>query len=113
MNMIVNAEQAMTEAHGKGRLSVKTQRVDENIHISFADDGPGISEENLDRVFDPFFTTKEIGRGTGLGLSICYGIVQEHGGRLRVESELGKGSTFIVEIPIMAEENQEVPALGL
>ena len=103
----------MTEAHGKGRLSVKTQKVDESIHISFTDDGPGISEENLDKVFDPFFTTKEVGRGTGLGLSICYGIVQGHGGRLRVDSKVEKGSTFTVEIPIMTEENQEVPALGL
>lgn len=110
LNVMVNAEQAMTEAHGRGRLSVRTQRVDGSILISFADDGPGIRKENLDRIFDPFFTTKGVGKGTGLGLSICYGIVQGHGGGLRVESEVGKGSTFTIEIPLTTEENQGVPA---
>jgi two-component system NtrC family sensor kinase len=110
LNVIVNAEQAMTEARGRGRLSVRTQRVDGSIQINFADDGPGIRKEDMDRIFDPFFTTKEVGKGTGLGLSICYGIVQGHGGRLLVESEVGKGSTFTVEIPITAEENQEASA---
>ncbi len=103
VNIIINAEQAMTEAHSRGKLSVKTQKVGEMIQITFADDGPGISEENLKRVFDPFFTTKDVGKGTGLGLSICYGIVEEHGGRLYARSNPGEGATFVVEIPIVSE----------
>lgn len=104
LNIAVNAEQAMTEAHGGGKLTVRTRKVDGSIQISFTDDGPGIPKENLGRIFDPFFTTKEVGKGTGLGLSICYGIVQEHGGRLLVESEVGKGATFTVEIPMTTEK---------
>jgi len=73
------------------------------IQATFADDGPGISEDNLKRIFDPFFTTKEVGKGTGLGLSICYGIVEAHGGRIYARSKLGQGATVVVEIPIVAE----------
>jgi len=82
---------------------IKTRIVGNSIQITFTDDGPGISEENLDRIFNPFFTTKEVGKGTGLGLSICYGIVQTHGGRIYAKSKLGKGATFVVEIPIISE----------
>lgn len=60
----------------------------------------GISQENMRKLFSPFFTTKEIGKGTGLGLSVCYGIVTSHGGRIYARSELGKGATFIVELPV-------------
>jgi signal transduction histidine kinase len=102
INVINNAEQAMVEAHGKGRLIVKTKTEDRMIEITFADDGPGISEENLNRIFDPFFTTKEVGMGTGLGLSICYGLVQAHGGRIYARSKLGQGATFVVEIPVVS-----------
>jgi signal transduction histidine kinase len=71
--------------------------------VSFTDDGPGISEDNLKRIFDPFFTTKEVGKGTGLGLSISYGLIESHGGRIYAWSKLGEGTTFFVEIPIVAE----------
>lgn len=80
---------------------------EEDIRASFADDGPGIGTEDLGHIFDPFFTTKEVGRGTGLGLSICHGIIAEHGGRIDVESELGKGTTFIMELPISAADKKE------
>ena len=103
VNIINNAEQAMVEAHRKGRLVVKTQKAGNMIQATFADDGPGISEDNLKRIFDPFFTTKEVGKGTGLGLSICYGIVEAHGGRIYARSKLGQGATVVVEIPIVAE----------
>jgi len=103
MNIINNAEQAMVEAHGRGKLIVKTQKTDEMIWITFVDDGPGISEENLKKIFDPFFTTKEVGKGTGLGLSICYGLVEAHGGRIHAKSRLGEGATFVVEIPIVSQ----------
>ncbi len=100
LNIVINAEHFMIEAHHRGTLVITTERVGNIIRTSFADDGPGITEENLGHVFDPFFTTKEVGRGTGLGLSICHGIVAEHGGRIYAESKLGKGATFTVELPI-------------
>jgi two-component system NtrC family sensor kinase len=103
VNIINNAEQAMIEAHGRGRLVLKTQRVSNMIRISFADNGPGISDENMKRIFDPFFTTKEVGKGTGLGLSICYGLVEAHGGHIYAKSKLGQGATFVVEIPIASK----------
>jgi len=100
LNIIINAEYFMIEAHKGGTLTITTQRAGDIIRISFADDGPGIAKENLGHLFDPFFTTKEVGKGTGLGLSICHGIITEHGGRIYAESELGKGATFIIELPI-------------
>jgi signal transduction histidine kinase len=96
----VNAEYFVIEAHNKGTLTITTKRVDNVIRTSFADDGPGIAKENLGRLFSPFFTTKDVGNGTGLGLSICHGVVTEHGGRIYARSQLGKGATFIVELPI-------------
>ena len=106
LNLIINAEAEMRSAHGKGKLTIKTERLDGKIRISFKDDGPGIAEENLERIFDPFFTTRETGKGTGLGLSICHGIVTEHKGRIYVESQLGSGATFIVELPIVTEKKR-------
>jgi PAS domain S-box-containing protein len=103
LNIIVNAETAMKLARGKGKLLIKTEEVNGTIRISFKDNGPGIARENLERIFDPFFTTREVGEGTGLGLSICHGIIAEHKGRMWVESEKGKGATFIVELPIVVE----------
>jgi len=103
LNIVLNAEQAMAEAHGRGQLVITSERSGADIKVSIVDDGPGISAENLPRVFDPFFTTKEVGKGTGLGLSICFGIVTAHGGRIHAESAYGKGATFIVEIPIKDE----------
>jgi PAS domain S-box-containing protein len=100
LNIIVNAEFAMLEAHGKGKLVITTETVDGVIKVAFADDGPGISKENMKRIFAPFFTTKEVGKGTGLGLSICHGIVSGHSGRIYAESELGQGATFVVELPL-------------
>jgi PAS domain S-box-containing protein len=111
LNIIINAEYFMKEAHHGGKLTITTERVDNRVRVSIADDGPGIARENLGHLFDPFFTTKEVGKGTGLGLSICHGIVAEHGGRIYVESELGKGATFIVELPIGAVERRKGGAL--
>ncbi|MFW6126028.1 MAG: PAS domain S-box protein [Chloroflexota bacterium] len=104
VNLVVNAEHFMLEAHGRGTLTVRTEKTDGNVRASVADDGPGIAREALGRVFDPFFTTREVGKGTGLGLSISHGIVMEHGGRIWVESEQGKGATFVVELPAQAGE---------
>jgi PAS domain S-box-containing protein len=100
LNIIINSEHFMIEAHRGGKLIIITKREGDMIKTSFSDDGPGIAPENLPHLFDPFFTTKEVGKGTGLGLSICHGIVAEHGGAIYAESEPGKGANFIVELPI-------------
>jgi PAS domain S-box-containing protein len=99
LNIIINAEYFMKETHNGGTLTVVSKQHGNNIQISIIDDGPGISKENLKHLFDPFFTTKPVGKGTGLGLSICYGIITEHNGQIYVESELGKGTEFIIELP--------------
>jgi signal transduction histidine kinase len=72
--------------------------------ISFTDTGCGMSKEHLSKLFAPFFTTKEPGKGTGLGLAISYGIIQSHNGEIDVESELGKGSTFRIKLPIEKQD---------
>jgi PAS domain S-box-containing protein len=108
LNIVLNAEQAMIEAHKEGTLTITTERVDGNIKVSFSDDGPGIPPENMRKLFSPFFTTKEVGKGTGLGLSICYGIVTNHGGRIYAQSELGKGATFVVELPVGGHQGGEL-----
>ena len=100
VNIINNSEQAMSQSHDQGTFRITSYLAGEMIRITFADDGPGISEDILTRIFDPFFTTKDVGKGTGLGLSICYGIVEEHGGRISVDSAPGRGATFTVEIPV-------------
>ncbi|MBF4482011.1 MAG: ATP-binding protein [Dehalococcoides mccartyi] len=100
INMILNAEQAMYQAHGRGRLLIKTQNMGNYIRMIIEDNGPGISPEIAEKVFDPFFTTKEDSRGTGLGLSVCYGIIMEHDGKIQLESKLGQGTRFIIDLPV-------------
>jgi two-component system NtrC family sensor kinase len=100
-NLIINAEQAMLEAHGKGTLCIKARQAVETIQITFDDDGPGILQKNLMHIFEPFFTTREVGKGLGLGLSICSAIVEGHGGHIYAISEPGKGASFFVELPII------------
>jgi len=104
LNIILNAEQAMSETHGGGKLIIKTRQTEGHIRISFTDDGPGIPAEHLEKVFDPFFTTRAEKGGTGLGLSACHGIVTEHGGKIYVKSKMGKGATFRVELPLSPVE---------
>jgi PAS domain S-box-containing protein len=106
LNIVLNAEYSMTKAHHKGKLLVKTEKINGNIRASFTDNGAGISRENLDKIFNPFFTTKEVGKGTGLGLSICHGIITQHKGRIYAQSEPGKGAVFVIELPIVAEPAQ-------
>jgi PAS domain S-box-containing protein len=99
-NIVVNAEHAMIEAHGRGVLTITTEKKGNSVRISIADSGPGISQQNLSHIFDPFFTTKEVGKGTGLGLSICHGIITAHGGQIYAKSKQDKGAIFIVELPV-------------
>ena len=98
MNLLVNASQAID---GKGKISIRTFREGDIVNVQFSDSGVGIPPEDLPRIFDPGFTTKGVGVGTGLGLSICFKIAQDHGGRIDVESEVGRGSTFTVRLPIL------------
>jgi len=100
LNIIINAEHFMMAAHKRGTLTITTEITGNIVKASLTDDGPGIPKENLGHLFDPFFTTKEVGKGTGLGLSICHGIITERGGMIYAESDLGKGATFVVELPI-------------
>lgn len=97
LNLLVNAAQAM---EGQGHITVRTWSDGNSVFVSVADTGKGIPAGVLPRIFEPFFTTKEVGQGTGLGLSISYGIVKNHGGEIKVQSEVGKGSTFTVSLPI-------------
>jgi PAS domain S-box-containing protein len=109
LNLIINAETEMKLAHDKGKLSIKTERMNNTLRITFKDTGPGIAKENLETIFDPFFTTREVGQGTGLGLSVCHGIITEHNGRIWAESQPGKGAAFIIELPLVTEEGQYEP----
>ncbi len=106
-NVIKNAKQAMIDAHGGGKLTVLTQGSATGARISIADDGPGIPPDIQRRIFDPFFTTKDAGEGTGLGLTICYGIIDEHGGRIWTENRPESGSVFHIELPVGIEEERE------
>jgi two-component system NtrC family sensor kinase len=107
MNMIINAAEAM-EGGGRLRLSTRYDPEARLIEVEFADTGAGIPEENLDKIFDPFFTTKDARHGTGLGLAISYGIVKVHRGSISVESEVGRGTTFTVRLPVTETEKAVV-----
>jgi signal transduction histidine kinase len=106
LNIILNARTEMQSAHGKGKFLVKTEAIDNTIRISFEDDGPGIAKKNLEKIFEPFFTTKEVGTATGLGLSICHEIIANHNGQIYARSTLGKGATFIIELPVVARQRK-------
>jgi signal transduction histidine kinase len=109
MNMIINAAEAM---EGQGNLTLTTEfdPIEDQIIILVSDTGQGITEDDMQRIFDPFFTTKEVGQGTGLGLALSYGIIREHEGSIAVESEVGKGTTFVVRLPAALEE--KVPIIN-
>ncbi len=101
MNMLSNAAEAIDGAGG-GELSVETRYSisESSIHVIFKDSGIGIPPENLANLFEPFFTTKKKGKGVGLGLSVAYGIIEEHGGSIVVESDPGKGTAFTIKLPV-------------
>jgi two-component system, NtrC family, sensor kinase len=98
LNLFVNARDAMADG---GQLRIRTVLVDSKIEITVQDTGTGISRENIKKIYDPFFTTKAAGKGTGLGLSVSYGIVQEHGGHISVDSRPGVGTSFRLELPLV------------
>lgn len=101
MNFISNAAEAMEgETHGLLKIGTHHSLIDNHVIVSFEDTGVGIPEENINKLFEPFFTTKKEGKGVGLGLSVAYGIVQEHGGIIDVESKEGEGTTFYLVFPL-------------
>ena len=106
LNLVINAEQAMLSAHGRGVLVVRTwhDADQESVVLEINDDGPGIPDDVQPKIFDPFFTTKEVGKGTGLGLTVAYAIVQEHGGRIRIESGPNGGASFFVDVPVSGKK---------
>ncbi len=97
MNLLVNAAHAITAE--RGTITIRTGCEGSDVWVEVADNGCGITKENLSRIFDPFFTTKPVGKGTGLGLSLSYGIVKKHAGRVEVTSDIGAGTTFRVTVP--------------
>jgi two-component system NtrC family sensor kinase len=107
LNLIVNGEQAMIDAHGKGLLRLSTRSEPGRILIFISDDGPGIPRENVRRIFEPFFTTKGAGKGTGMGLAIVQRIVASHGGVIQVASAVGQGTTVTIDLPRLEERSQE------
>lgn len=97
LNLLINAAHAIQD---KGVITIRTGVRGDSVWVEFSDTGNGIEPEHLKRIFDPFFTTRPVGKGTGLGLSVSYGILEKHHGRIEVESELGRGTTFRLWIPI-------------
>ena len=123
LNLVINAEQACIGANGKGTIVIRTAHDPDrgSVTLEVNDDGPGIPEARLSKIFDPFFTTKEVGQGTGLGLTVAYAIVQEHGGRIWVESAAGAhrgskseggdgGTSFFIELPVTGQHLNAPPA---
>jgi signal transduction histidine kinase len=99
MNIINNAIQAIPEEKKDGEIVIYTENLQENVVIRIKDNGVGMSEQVKRRIFEPFFTTKQVGVGTGLGLSITFGIIEKHGGNIFVNSEEGRGTEFVIQLP--------------
>lgn len=106
MNIILNAADAMSEG-GTLTITSSLSLQDDFVEIKIADTGCGIPKVLIDRIYDPFFTTKESKKGTGLGLAVSYGIIKKHQGFISVVSEEGKGTTFIIRLPINPPENNQ------
>lgn len=100
MNLLVNAAQAIEK---NGDIEIMTRDLGDHVEMIIRDTGHGIPEDIQPRIFNPFFTTKEVGKGTGLGLNLVYNIIKKHQGEIHVKSEVGKGTSFIIKLPVSAE----------
>jgi PAS domain S-box-containing protein len=107
LNLLVNAGHALADQ--QGTITIRTWNREESVFVSVTDTGCGIPENIRQRIFEPFFTTKEVGKGTGLGLSISYDIIRKHGGEIAVESEIGRGTTFTVRLPVDGPPEEPQP----
>jgi signal transduction histidine kinase len=110
LNLVVNAAHAIEDViskqpESKGKITVSTRRIANEVEIRIKDTGAGIPEAVRKKIFEPFFTTKEVGKGTGQGLAIARGAIAKHGGEIEFESEVGRGTTFIIRLPLEATEN--------
>jgi hypothetical protein len=110
ITLLMNALDA-TPAGGDVILETNVPGPD-SVGLAVSDTGTGIAPENLDRIFNPFFTTKPVGKGTGLGLAICHGVVTSHGGEISVESTLGAGTRFFIQLPLSSRAETESPRAG-
>jgi signal transduction histidine kinase len=99
MNILNNSIQAIPEERKDGEITIYTEEENNQVVIRLKDNGVGIPEEIKARIWEPFFTTKPVGVGTGLGMSITFGIVEKHGGKIDLQSEVGKGTEFVISIP--------------
>jgi signal transduction histidine kinase len=105
LNLLMNATDVLEDG---GTITIRARPIEDGVRLEFEDTGPGIPPEIQSRIFDPFFTTKEVGKGTGLGLSLSHGIIERHGGRIQVRSTPGRGTTFVIELPLAAPETESV-----
>lgn len=113
LNLVTNAEQAMAGFERRHhRLTVRSQRGTDTVHLEIEDTGPGIPSDSLERIFNPFYTTKPVGQGTGLGLSISLGIISEHGGRIWAENVASGGARFCIELPLVSAPAEGGAALA-
>ena len=103
MNILVNAAQAIEK---RGEITIRTCSKDDFVEVAISDTGCGIPARNLKKIFDPFYTTKDVGKGTGLGMNIAYNIIQKHKGTIDVQSEVGKGTTFTIRLPVNAFDDE-------
>ncbi|MEQ8629249.1 ATP-binding protein [Ekhidna sp.] len=113
MNILNNAVQAMPDEKKDAEITIYTEEADNEVYVRIKDNGIGIPDEIKNRIWEPFFTTKEVGVGTGLGMSITYGIVEKHGGKIDLTSEVGKGTEFVITLPkkitlVKKKEDKEV-----
>ena len=110
VNILLNAEQAISAVRESGTIRISLSQSDSHLLVAFTDDGPGISQEIIDKIYDPFFTTKRPGGGSGLGLTICLGVIKDHGGRIEAESPHGSGATFRIYLPAVVEKPSHAAA---
>jgi PAS domain S-box-containing protein len=114
LNLLINAAQAIDEGDvDRNRITVRNWTEGNDVFVEVADTGTGIPRENLSLIFEPFFTTKAVGKGSGLGLAICRNLVTELGGDIRVESQVGKGTRFVIRLPVKSAELDERPRVAV